>query len=208
MKKSLISIPNPCDQAWGEMSPNKLGAFCASCSTTVVDFASMSGDEITRFLDKSQEPVCGRFNPEQLQSNIQTPISNNQWSLNLRAVVLGASLLTFQPAFASQIDAQPLPNNNISILLEDSIQMNVMRFILLDSVTGEPIPNLKVSLYGINGNKLDGVYSDIDGKGMIYLRDIDQTQIEKIVVEGALYKTQEVLWADINFSFNPPIVKT
>ena len=197
MKKSSISIPVPCDQPWDEMSPNKLGAFCTSCSTTVVDFSLMSDIEVIDFLDKSKGPVCGQFKSKQLQSNIQTTVSNNQWSLNLKAVVLGASLLTFQPSFAGQSDLHSLPTHPINLILKDSIQTGDLHFLLVNSVSGDPVVFIKIIILGANDKVLTGNYSDFDGKGTVSLRNIDQSQIAKIKIEGPGYKTQEIAWADV-----------
>lgn len=76
--KNNISIPNPCNENWDNMSPETNGRFCSSCEQIVVDFTKMSDQEILDFISKSQQKVCGRFKNEQVQKsgfNIQTYLS-------------------------------------------------------------------------------------------------------------------------------------
>jgi hypothetical protein len=63
----LISIRKPCHENWDEMSPRQQGAFCAVCSKTVVDFTSLSEEEVKNyFLKNSGQKTCGRFRNDQL----------------------------------------------------------------------------------------------------------------------------------------------
>ena len=63
-----ISIPEPCPEKWGGMTPNKEGAFCSVCVKTVVDFTGKTTNEIRSFFTNrpGSERVCGRFKHEQL----------------------------------------------------------------------------------------------------------------------------------------------
>src|SRR5690349_1749923 len=63
----LISIPTPCHEKWNEMSPREQGAFCSVCSKTVVDFTSLSDEEVQNyFLKQAGQKTCGRFRNDQL----------------------------------------------------------------------------------------------------------------------------------------------
>lgn len=63
----LISIPTPCHEKWSEMSPREQGAFCSVCSKTVVDFTSLSDEEVQHyFLKQAGQKTCGRFRNDQL----------------------------------------------------------------------------------------------------------------------------------------------
>jgi hypothetical protein len=70
-----ISIPEPCSEDWNEMTPNKNGRFCMSCSKTVVDFSSMLPEEIQQYILSNQgNKICGKFKKSQLDSiTIQIP---------------------------------------------------------------------------------------------------------------------------------------
>lgn len=75
MKKSIhLSIPKPCQEKWNTFTPAEQGAFCQSCSKTVVDFMSLSDLEILHFIQHKPAHVCGRFKAEQLKSyQLSTP---------------------------------------------------------------------------------------------------------------------------------------
>jgi len=62
-----ISIPKPCNENWNEMTPQQQGAFCKVCAKVVVDFSSMSDEEVLRYFEnKKEEKTCGRFRVSQL----------------------------------------------------------------------------------------------------------------------------------------------
>lgn len=62
MEKAKIHIPKPCHENWDKMSTIDKGKHCNTCQKSVVDFTSMSGNEIIEYLNsKKNERVCGRF---------------------------------------------------------------------------------------------------------------------------------------------------
>lgn len=62
-----ISIPNPCQQSWQQMTPEINGRHCRSCCTTVIDFTAMSNAEVIAYLT-THTHVCGRFDKVQFVS--------------------------------------------------------------------------------------------------------------------------------------------
>jgi hypothetical protein len=44
-----INIPTPCHEDWNAMIPNAQGRHCNACVKTVVDFTSMTDDEVKYF---------------------------------------------------------------------------------------------------------------------------------------------------------------
>lgn len=81
MKKRLqIEIPNPCHADWNSMTPNKNGRHCNSCNKTVVDFTTMTTEEIkTYFIKNADKKTCGHFYKGQLKNDknkFQTAIFN------------------------------------------------------------------------------------------------------------------------------------
>lgn len=73
--KYKITIPEPCNENWDEMTPKNNGRFCFSCTKTVVDFTTMLPDEVQHFFVANQNKnVCGRFKNSQLDTTtIQIP---------------------------------------------------------------------------------------------------------------------------------------
>lgn len=67
--KYKITIPKPCHEAWDKMTATETGRFCASCTKSVVDFTGMDQDQVQHyFVANSDQKVCGRFKPEQLNT--------------------------------------------------------------------------------------------------------------------------------------------
>ena len=92
-----ITIPKPCHEDWGAMTPNEQGRHCGSCAKTVVDFTQMNDEEVKHFLlNRSGEHVCGRFKDDQLH-RIHLALPQNIFEMDLPwwKHFLAASLLAF-----------------------------------------------------------------------------------------------------------------
>ena len=68
MRKQIqLNIPNPCHENWDQMTPVDKGRFCGSCQKQVVDFTTMSDEQLILFFKKQilssskDGSVCGRF---------------------------------------------------------------------------------------------------------------------------------------------------
>ena len=74
MQKLQISIPKPCHENWQNMTPGDQGRFCNACAKTVVDFSMMSDLQVLNYFSTvSDEKVCGRALPDQLNRNMTMP---------------------------------------------------------------------------------------------------------------------------------------
>ncbi len=74
MKSVQLSIPEPCHENWQDMTPNDQGRFCNSCAKTVVDFSMMTDTEVLNYFSNlTNEKVCGRALPAQLNRTIRMP---------------------------------------------------------------------------------------------------------------------------------------
>lgn len=63
----FISIPKPCNENWDDLTPRDQGAFCSVCSKTVVDFTTLSDEEVKNyFFQHREQKTCGRFRNDQL----------------------------------------------------------------------------------------------------------------------------------------------
>ncbi len=65
-----ISVPKPCHESWGEMTPEAKGRFCGSCAKVVVDFSVMTDNEVLNYLNKNTGSTCGRFTNDQLNRTL------------------------------------------------------------------------------------------------------------------------------------------
>ncbi|MBL7703600.1 MAG: carboxypeptidase-like regulatory domain-containing protein [Ferruginibacter sp.] len=74
MQKLQLSIPEPCHENWNGMTPTEQGRFCNACAKEVVDFSTMTDIQVLNyFTNITNEKVCGRALPEQLNRTISRP---------------------------------------------------------------------------------------------------------------------------------------
>jgi len=116
-----ISIPEACHQSWQHMEDRSNGRHCLHCSKTVIDFTSMSNDEIIGYLTTTNN-VCGRFVPIQLDdvnhqvSKEDMPEAITWKSWLLAAGIFAATLFTKLSAQTSTPVSAPTEQNAIGIL--------------------------------------------------------------------------------------------
>jgi hypothetical protein len=79
MKKIQLTIPEPCHENWDKMTPQDKGRFCAACQKTLVDFTNKGDREIAEFFKKPANSVCGRFQQDQLNRDIDIPKKRIPW---------------------------------------------------------------------------------------------------------------------------------
>ncbi|MES2863773.1 MAG: hypothetical protein V4666_06625 [Bacteroidota bacterium] len=82
--KIQITIPEPCNEGWQNMTPVEKGRFCASCQKTVLDFTYLSDNEIINLFNKNDN-LCVRIKVSQLNRNlIETKRTSNYFGYLLR----------------------------------------------------------------------------------------------------------------------------
>ena len=57
--KFQVSIPDPCTQAWSDMTPAEGGRFCAHCQHEVIDFSLMTIELKQSNIDLPEIAVVG-----------------------------------------------------------------------------------------------------------------------------------------------------
>ncbi len=137
-----ISIPTPCHEDWNKMSPRDQGAFCVVCSKTIVDFTSLSDEQVKNyFLENQEKKTCGRFRSNQLTNDenyLPEIFSGNipLWKKFLAAVViLFGSLLTGckNQATVGKMEAIETNQTTTGVILTD-VQPNT------DTIVAPPPP--------------------------------------------------------------------
>lgn len=108
-----ITLPQPCHELWANMNTVEKGRFCLSCNKTVVDFTTMTNQQIIDHLLAAAGNVCGRIGEPQLtmlNNQLATPAQPRQgiWKrLMLTATMLASlSYVKGQPAPAKPVTEQ------------------------------------------------------------------------------------------------------
>jgi hypothetical protein len=92
-----LTIPDPCDENWEDMTPTGKGRFCASCCKQVIDFTNMSDSQLAAFFRKSPgNSFCGRVGSDQLNRDIEIPAKRIPWVKYFFQFALPAFLISMR----------------------------------------------------------------------------------------------------------------
>jgi hypothetical protein len=164
MRDSIkISIPQPCAERWENFSVTPHGGFCGSCSKTVVDFTSMSDEEVLKFFAGNSAKTCGRFRSDQLKAYQVRHLPKFRPGVTLlRVGFIGLMVVVAgQFTYAQQVEKKEPPRTEqtpASNLREPkSISEGITaKGIVRETDTGDPIPGVNVVLKGTqNGTVTD-----------------------------------------------------
>jgi len=162
-KTFQITIPEPCDQKWEDMTPQSKGRFCGQCTKTIVDFSGKTDREIAATLKASEGQLCGRFTNDQLNRDIilATTLKNNsQWKatglmlsamLTMSACDNRNTMTTGMIAPVEQFDIQEDKETTIEqitseeIIIEEGIDYSDLDFVLGD-ISPEYAQTLKAEI--------------------------------------------------------------
>jgi hypothetical protein len=92
MKQSsyILKIDNPCSESWQVMKANDVGRYCANCQKSVIDFTSLTDNEVLQIIKQTNGKLCGRLNSEQMNRVL---IGTKQQSTNTKLHKILAGLL-------------------------------------------------------------------------------------------------------------------
>jgi hypothetical protein len=194
MKKIQLSIPEPCQQNWHNMTPTQQGRFCNACAKEVIDFSEMSDSEVLNYFSKvKNEKVCGQAWPDQLERSISAlPRKKIYWYFNC----LIAFILFFGKAGSSKAQTKrgiilPKPAGNSTLLPSKNIAAT--KFFINDVIAdehGQPIPFASIRLL----NSTVGVVADEFGKFKLEIEKFNST----IEVSALNYETKQVVIYDVS----------
>lgn len=163
-----IDIPKPCHENWDTMTPDDKGRFCAQCSKTVIDFTRMSDHQIVQLLENSSSKICGHVTTDQLNRQIRSGEPVFQQTFSPLPYLLSGLLLLSLPScnFAQKQVTEPDPQHLIlgEIIRhpEDTALNNTIKGTIIDSLTSEVLPNIKLRLFNDTAI-IASAYTDIDG---------------------------------------------
>jgi hypothetical protein len=194
-----ISIPQPCSQAWADMTPNEKGRHCAHCDRTVIDFTCFTDSELYSFFANNNEKVCGRYFSTQLDRRIPMPCQQG-CALFRMAAALGFTLMFTQ---SPNVHAQEKATTTLSQAKGEKrasviVPERGIKGAVYDD--GYRLPGATVKLY--RGDKLVGTY-ETDLYGFYTIKQLDSGRY-KIVVSypGLEGVADEVLVSDDMITFD------
>jgi len=131
-----ISIPEPCHQSWQQMTPNDNGRHCEHCCKTVVDFTTMSNEQIIAWMS-AKTNVCGRFYTGQIEAVNKTVYHQKRRS-PWKTLVAGIALafILQQNKATGQTIAHPVKVRSMNIPTGDTRISNANRPAVRDSLYG------------------------------------------------------------------------
>ncbi len=156
--RTTLTIPTPCHENWAAMTPAAQGRHCAACNKVVIDFSQKIDAEILALLRQVSQP-CGRLTPSQLNRPLTLPPAPApRWPtwLAATAAVLGLREISAVPGQAQY--AAPTEQRVITmgiVAVPNRVEpfsvwapAGVVRGIVRDSTTQEPLPGVTVLVKG------------------------------------------------------------
>lgn len=199
-KTIRLTIPTPCQQRWQDMKAEGAGRFCASCQKTVVDFSTLTDQEIVKQLTRKNDSACGRFRVDQLDRKLTGPAPASQPPIRLFGL-LTAGLLGYQTAQAGAMPsiveltkppvtlspiANALPPITEETPLTDSLRVITGRVVSqADNVT---VPGATVAIKGTS----TGANTDAAGKFRVNIPANYDGKVLTLQISWIGYKTTEI----------------
>jgi hypothetical protein len=202
MSKALqLSIPKPCHENWNEMTHAEKGKFCGSCQKQVIDFTRMSDRDLAAFFKKpSTGSVCGRFNNDQLNKELEIPRKRIPWLKYFFTIAI--------PAFFASSKA--IAQGQVRRIVRDDTTVKVSH---TGITLGNALPGIKC-VNPVVKNQIDTIDSPLDiVKGEV----MPQISIRENVITGKIINetgtripfatirikgTQQAVAADSSGNFN------
>ena len=179
MKKIILTVPQPCHEDWNKMNPEEKGRFCNNCQKTVIDFTGMSDRQMVEFFKKPAGSLCGRFQMDQLNRNIEIPRKRIPWLKYFFQFSLPAFLITMKANAQGKLVVKDSSRieKKLDCKVEDKVvaltgvlgmvgfgnNLEQKAALVSGTVTdasGDPIPGATIIVKGTN----NGVVSDSIGR--------------------------------------------
>ncbi|WP_329806368.1 carboxypeptidase-like regulatory domain-containing protein [Flavobacterium facile] len=162
-QKIQISIPEPCQEGWQNMTPVEKGRFCASCQKTVLDFTHLSDNEIINLVAKN-DTLCGRINVSQLNRNlIETKTKSNYFGYFATSILAFLGLGT-ESSVAQEKPAQEQTDlKHLNKIIDSDKKITVTGVVTSEGV---PLPGVTVRIK----NKKEFVQTDEFGRYSIKVK--------------------------------------
>ena len=198
-KSVHLTIPTPCPQRWQDMETLEAGRFCTSCQKTVVDFSTLTDQQVISLLAQQKGPGCGRFRAGQLGRvlSVDPPVSRSPVRL---FSLLTAGLLGLQAAQANTLPALLEPTRQhitdlairsvLPIMGEDIVTDSVWVITgrVIEQATHAALSGATVVIKGTNRG------ANTDAEGHFQVRIPTELTSDQITLQIASigYLTQEI----------------
>lgn len=174
-----VSVPQPCQQPWEEMTPDARGRFCGSCQKSVIDFSTLSDSQIVALLSDTSQKYCGRFKKSQLDRLI---LPEQQAASLLPAAVLSVMLAASVPASAADNHAQHITRDTtVSRTITGKVTME----------DGAVVPGTAIQIKGTK----TGTVTDPNGHYRLNIPSAPSNQQMVLVFTNIGYVKEEVTLA-------------
>jgi len=200
-KQYTLSIDKPCSENWNNFNQTAAGGFCSECMKNVVDFTTMSDQELVNFISESSGQTCGRLRRDQLSREIKSaPLlsrTNTPWQF-IKTGVAGLSLVIFTNNGMANGLIPKNKTNTIQLEKESGIKKPVitnsrtLSGIVIDEY-GDSLPGVNVVIKGTS----DGTITDYDGKFKLEVSEGDVLVFSFIGLETKEYKVDKREFADV-----------
>ncbi len=203
-KRYIITIEEPCHEAWDKMNSLGRDRFCSSCKKIVHDLTDFSEEALQKWAGEQSQPVCGRLVVNQLTQPIAAKPYSQNGSLRLVASLLAiTSVLSAnaQKVLSKSFKIEQAPQSSKPVLpLVDSSLFRV-KGLISDSVSGKPLAGSTILI----NNKVMAV-TDLTGRYSFVLPREYRKPIVEITAEkmGSHQPVTDIirstkLPADLNF---------
>lgn len=165
-KAFQLTIPKPCHENWDKMTQAEKGKFCSSCQKQVIDFTSMNDRELAAFFkNPSTGSVCGRFNNDQLNKELEIPRKRIPWLKYFFTIALPAFLASSKAAAQGEVK---------KIMKSDTTVSSTKRTVTL----GNALPRIKCERPDIKKN--DEVVGNIEEMVVGQVKQ-ETARLEKVI---------------------------
>ncbi|MFA6152179.1 MAG: hypothetical protein WC716_12715 [Chitinophagaceae bacterium] len=198
MKKQnplILSIPNPCDENWAEMTSAEKGKFCSHCQKTVIDISGLDDKALLQFLSGQKESICLRALTSQTNRPLAEPVSRpNKFAYAAATLGFSLMLLAGGNAFArapyhpktytaAEDKREPFMQTPDSVLLQGQV---------IDTAQ-KPVSNVVLKIFS-DSVLHSTVISDTDGCFQVWVSKKVITEQKLLLETNHLSYQKERLW--------------
>jgi hypothetical protein len=156
MKPAIqLNIGTPCQENWFAMTAADQGRFCQTCTKQVVDFSTMTDQQILYYLSQASGSICGRLAGHQLQRPLvpaaQQPKTKWWWTLLM-------PLLMVFDRVSAQTQRVPGEKREIPIVPADKI-LKVPANVIVSDMIDRMMP----CCFCAKGFVITGIVTDKEG---------------------------------------------